>query len=355
MGIADVPTSLGSSFFIKTFLPGFVASVLYSSAVMPIIASSFWVSLTIENKLILCTILAIVVGMVITSLDLYIYQFFEGIRFWPKQVRQWNYSRIQRHFKKIDCELKDVKDQIRKKTEQIEKDKEELIELNYKDCELKDVKDQIRKKTKQIEKDKEELIELNYKSSKLWAEVRKFPYNPDEECYSERYPNEATVFGNVLAEYEGYSEKQYGMHMMVFWQHLWFILPKELKEDLDLRGAKADFIVYLSFIFLSYALIGGIGFYFQRNTWVSISTYDIPLGAIICFFISIVLCFFFYYVSISIHKSYGRCIKAVFDLYRIDLAQKLKIEISLIPGNAERKNWRKHRKYLLDYKKPDTK
>ena len=329
MAIADVPTSFGSSFFIKTFLPGFVASILYSSAVMPTIASSFWVSSTIENKLILCTILAIVIGMVITSLDLYIYQFFEGIYFWPKQVRQWKYKRIQRYFKKIDDELKNVEDRIRT----------------------------IRKKTEQTEKDKEELIELTYKSSKLWAEVRKFPYNLDKGFYSKRYPEyEATVFGNVLTEYEGYSEKQYGMHMMIFWQHLWFILPKELKEDLDLRGAKADFIVYLSFIFLGYIFIGGIGFYFQRNTWVSISTYDIPLGAIICFFISIVLCFFFYYVSISIHKSYGRYIKAVFDLYRVDLAQKLKIGItdSSIPNDAERKNWRKYRKYLLDYEKPDT-
>jgi len=328
MAIADVPTSFGSSFFIKIFLPGFVASILYSSAVMPLIAGSFLVSSTIENKLILCTILAIAIGMVITFLDLYIYQFFEGIRFWPKQVRQWKYGRIQRHFEKIDGELKTVEDQI----------------------------GTIEKNTEEPEKTTEELIELNREASKLWAEVRKFPYSPDKGFYSKRYPYEATVFGNVLAEYEGYSEEQYGMHMMVFWQHLWFILPKELKEDLDLRGAKADFIVYLSFIFLSYALIGGVGFYFQRNTWVNTSTMCIPLGAIICFFISIVLCFFFYYVSILIHKSYGRYIKAVFDLYRVDLAQKLKIEITdnSIPDDAERKNWRKYRKYLLDYEKPDT-
>ena len=328
MAIADVPTSFGSSFFIKTFLPGFVASILGSYAVMPIIASSFWASLTVASKLILWTISAMVIGMMITSLDLYIYQFFEGIRFWPKPIRRWKYKRILRHFKKIDNKLKEVGDRI----------------------------GEIRKKKEQTEEDKKELIELYYKSSKLWAEVRKFPYNPDKGFYSRRYPDEATIFGNVLAEYEGYSEKQYGIHMMVFWPHLWFILPEELKEDLDLRGAKVDFLVYLSFIFLFYAPIGGIGFYFQRNTWVTILTYDLPLGAIICFFISIVLCFFFYYVSISTHKSYGRYIKAVFDLYRFDLAQKLKIDVTgkSISNDTERKNWRKYWKHLLDYENPDN-
>lgn len=204
-------------------------------------------------------------------------------------------------------------------------------------------------KKKDLKKeDKKELLEINYEASKLGDEVRKFPYNPDKGFYSKRYPEEATIFGNVLAEYESYSEKQYGMHIMVFWPHLWLILPKELKEDLDLRGAKADFLVYLSFIFLSYTLIGGVGFYFQQKLLI----------AIICILVSLFLCFFFYEISIQVHKSYGRYIKAVFDIYRVDLAKKLKADIvvtNLIPDEAERNSWRKYRKHLLDYKKPDKK
>ena len=316
MAIADVPTSFGSSFFIKTFLPGFVASILGSYAVMPIIACSFWASLTVASKLILWTISAMVIGMMITSLDLYIYQFFEGIRFWPKPIRRWKYKRILRHFKKIDNKLKDVGDRI----------------------------GEIRKKKEQTNEDKEELQELYYKSSELWAEVRKFPYNPDKGFYSRRYPDEATIFGNVLVEYEGYSEKQYGIHMMVFWPHLWFILPEELKEDLDLRGAKVDFLVYFAFIFLIYIFIGGLGFFVHQK----------PLVAIISIRVSLFLWFFFYRISIQAHKSYGRYIKAIFDIYRVDLAKKLKAGIvitNLIPNDAERKSWRKYQKYLLDYKK----
>ena len=309
MGITEVPTSLGSSFIIKAFLPGFVASVLYSYAVMPNIPSSFWASIAIESKLILWTISAILIGMVVKLLDIYIYQFFEGIRFWPKFVWWWKYEWIQKYFKKIDNQLKEIG--ARKK------------ELS--------------------EDDEKELLELNYKSSGLWAEVRKFPYNPDKGTYSRRYPEEATIFGNVLKEYEGYSERQYGMHMMVFWPHLWSILPKEQKEDLDLRGAEVDFLVYLSFIFLCYIFVGGLGFFVQKK----------PLIAILCIFVSAILWFLFYLISIQAHKSYGRYIKAVFDLYRIELAKKLRMDITdqSIPDDTEIKKWRKYRKYLLDYRK----
>jgi len=317
MAIADVPTSFGSSFFIKTFLPGFVALILYSSAVMPIVASSFWVSLTIESKLILWIIFGTVVGMVITSLDLYIYQFFEGIRFWPKTIWRWKYERILRHFGKIDNELKNVEARIK----------------------------DMGKKKERTEKDKKDLLELNYEASNLWAKVREYPYDPDEKFFSKRHPEEANRLGNVLAEYEHYSEKQYGMHMMALWSHLWLILPKELKEDLDLRGAKVDFLIYLSIIFLSYIFIGGVGFFVQQK----------HLVAVICILVSLFLWFFFYRISIQAHKSYGRFIKAVFDLYRFDLAQKLKIDVTgkSISDDTERKNWRKYWKHLLDYENPD--
>lgn len=320
----DAPTRVGSSFFIKTFLPGFVASILYSYAVMPIIASPVWASyitLTMEGKLIIWIISGVLVGMTITLSDIYIYQFFEGILL-PEIIRQWKYKRIRKYFEKIDSELKNV---------------ETITEME-------------KKKEKSDEK---ELLELNYKASELWGKVREFPYDPDEKFFSKRRPEEATMLGNVLAEYEGYSKKQYSVNMMVFWQHLWFILPKRLQEDLDLRGAKADFPVYLSFIFFGYIFIGGLGFYFQRTTW-DILAYDTPLWVIICF-ISIILCSLFYRISVKVHKSYGRYIKALFDLYRVDLARKLKIDSDeLIPDDTERKNWRKYRKYLLDYEKPDT-
>ena len=234
--------------------------------------------------------------MAITSLDLYIYQFFEGIRFWPPSVRRWKRERIKRLFEKIDHDLQDVEAEItgikeeflfsislaeladnlnkNKKILSILEDKFETTEFTLsKDVNITkkregewiitdkgnemiyivrevDRKLNIYKKKKELtEGDKKELID---KSLDLLDETRKFPYNPDEGFYSERCPEEATLFGNVLAEYEGYSEKQYGMHIMVFWPHLWLILPEEQKKSwiYEVQKLISQSIFHLFFSFI---------------------------------------------------------------------------------------------------------
>ncbi len=323
MAVTDIPTGFGPSFFIKTFFPGLIASILYSWALMPIVDPR-WAIFEIEKNLFSWIIFGAIFGMMITSLDILIYQIFEGLRFWPNRIWWWKYNKILNNFRLLDDELKKLQYQIKE------------IKIKKKDNE-------------------KELQKLMYKASILSSRAREFPHDPKEAFFSRRRPEAATRFGNVLAEYEQYSEKQYGMHMMVFWQHLWLILPKEIKDELDLRGASVDFLVYLSFIFLSYTLIGGIGFYFQSNMWYIIRSYNIPLGSFFCISLSLFLGFLFYQVSITQLKSYGRYIKAVFDIYRAELATKLKIDINitnLVPEATEIEKWQKYRKYLLDYKKP---
>jgi hypothetical protein len=159
--------------------------------------------------------------MVISSLDFYIYQFFEGIRFWPEKLWKWKFNKVCSHFENVDNDLKEVEKNIQ----------------------------EIEKKKNQTRKDKNELSKLIKKSSCLWAKVREYPYDPTNAFFCNRYPQEATRLGNVLAEYESYSENQYGMHIIIFWHHLWIIFPKDIRDDLNLRVAKADFSIYFSFIF----------------------------------------------------------------------------------------------------------
>jgi hypothetical protein len=76
--------------------------------------------------------------------------------------------------------------------------------------------------------------------------------------------------------------------------------------------------------------------------------------SIVCLIGSLLLSYSFYSASISSIKNYGKYIKAVFDLYRFDLAGKMEIPMTakhLIPDDDEVESWRKLRKYLLDYKK----
>jgi hypothetical protein len=326
MGIADIPLSLGPSFLIRTFLPGAIASLLYYftfsnffpkylSENSPIIFKVLNEISNFTDKLLAFAILGILLGMMLSELDVQIYQFFESLRFWPEFIWNWRYKIVLNKFKGMDQDLQEIK--LRKK---------KIKQMGDGFC------------------DSEELRDLLFRESELSAKAREYPYNPDMGCFCKRYPSAATRFGNVIAEYEQYAEIQYGMHMMVFWQHLWLILPAEVKEDLDLRGAKVDFLVYLSFIFLSYAFVGA-AFIFCNGTFKEM---------IICFIVSILLSFFFYSASISSVKNYGRYIKAVFDLYRFDLAKKMDIPMGtkhLIPDDEEVDSWRRLRKYLLDYKK----
>lgn len=400
MGLTDIPTTFGSSFFIRTFFPASIATALYSLAFYDILKNFFSpFNLGFGDIILIWILITFLLGMLMNMFDLYIYQLYEGIWGWPEFLKNFFYERQIRKVKKIDDIIKDKRQQI---------------------SELKDQVDEIK------------LRFLGDELSQLFAEIRKFPYNPDSwylfswdefsedngrfraflgrifglkwirtakidkvgntiniysknnsvwlrlnnektrvtltidnvetdefivkmedgklniyyDSYMKRYPESPTEFGNVLAEYELYSEKQYGVHMIVFWQHLWLILPKELREDLDLRSAKADFNVYVSFILLTFAFIGSTMFAFQSNSWYKFFSWSIPKALIIAV-ISLFGCYIFYKLSISEHKAYGRYVKAVFDLYKSDLATKLKKNKS---PEIEKELWVKRRRYFLDYR-----
>jgi hypothetical protein len=316
MGLTDIPTSFGSSFFIRTFFPASIATAIYSITFYDVLKNSFWFLLSFENKILVLIIISLLIGVLLNICDAYIYKFYEGIWGWPNCLKRFFHNRQIEKFKKLDDELEATRKQIKD------------------------------------EKDENLRWSLNEKLSQLSAELRKFPYNPDYSSYTQRYPERPTEFGNVIAEYELYSEKQYGMHMMVFWQHLWQILPKESRDDLDLRSAKADFNVYVSFIFLTFAFIGTTMFIFQSNTYYKIFYWSIPLKPLISAVISLFGWYVFYKLSISEHKVYGRYIKAVFDLYRFDLAKKLHIKVSEFP-EIEKKSWEIRRNFFLDYRLPE--
>ena len=316
MGAADIPTSFGFPTFLRIFFPGFVGSVVYSYAFMPIIAGQKWASLTIEERILFWIISGVFLGLIIILFDFQIYQFLEGIQFWPQSLRKYKYKKTEEALKKTNFDWESRKTE-RKNERDVEKDK----------------------------RDEEKIRELNYEILNLLSKIREFPQDPNMRLSKGRYPTEATRFGNVLAEYETYSERQYGMHMRVFWNHLWLLLPIDLQNDLDLKGSLADFPVYLTFIFISYAVIGSLGFLLQQELSLAAS----------CFVGALMISVLFYHAAIASHKVYGRYIKAVFDLYRIDLAKKLDIKCSLIPSAEEIAMWQDYWHFLLDYKEPDSK
>lgn len=167
-------------------------------------------------------------------------------------------------------------------------------------------------------KDDYSIFLLNEKIGDLSGKLRKYPFN-EEEKYN--YPITWTRLGNVLAEYEGYSEVCYGMHFNVFWQRLWYILSKDEREDIEQRGATADFLSYMALLILIYAPFSGIGWYLQLQNYKS------PLGLFDSIYFIWILSFIgfllvhrsIYNAAVDEHERYGGYIKALFDIHHSEL------------------------------------
>jgi hypothetical protein len=180
------------------------------------------------------------------------------------------------------------------------------------------------------EKDKEELRRLNVaeynpkteaRILSLSEKMRKNPFNNniDPKFFK---PITWTRLGNILEEYQTYSEIFYGMRFNVFFYRLWYVLSKDEQEDIEQRGAKADFLSYMSFLFLLYSFIAGFGCYSQIRSMTIMGLFGYKL-----FFVTWIANFvfflfvhrIFYECSISAHENYGGYIKALFDIHHKDL------------------------------------
>ena len=309
MSIADAPTSFGYPVFLRIFLPGFVTSCLTMYIGIP--AAYYYninlnifiklISLTLTERLIILAIFGFLLGMLIYLLDFYIYQFLEGIRFWYQPI--WVSVR-ERALNSYNDLIKDI-------------DKKKSLKITTED-----------RKSKLV---------LENQIRNLSGKIRAFPVNKSDI--------EATNLGNILKEYETYPEEQYGMKLNIFWSRLLLILPEETKKELDLRGAEADLTVYLTFIFLIFSPIAGIR---------SFQLWGIIPALFVFFILLAITKIIFYELSLRSHLSYGKYVKAVFYIYRIDLSNKLNLPIHLCPDKQERAIWKEYGQFLDEYVMPEN-
>ena len=75
------------------------------------------------------------------------------------------------------------------------------------------------------------------------AEKRSFPID-EQGSYGATYPSR---FGNLIAAFETYPDRRYGMDGVLFWNRIWFKLDKDTREEIDGRQALAQSTLYASF------------------------------------------------------------------------------------------------------------
>jgi hypothetical protein len=280
MSISDSPVNLGAASFMRNFLPGFTFSVLLSYTFIPGITptSELLGSLEFAQKLILWAFVGLVLGLLISSKDFYVYQVLNGYKCGLPWVFAWRYS---------------------KELEKYEKDRNELNELN---------------KGGKGSCSEHRILSLSSK-------IRK---NPFDKNINPKFfkPVTWTRLGNTIEEYQTYSEVCYGMRFNVFFYRLWYVLSKDEQDDIEQRGAKSDFLSYMSFLFLLYSLVSGFGWFSQIGDMSIAGLSGYELGGVIwilSFILSILIHRIFYECSISAHENYGGYIKALFDIHHKDL------------------------------------
>lgn len=322
MATSEIPTSFGFPTLVRIFFPGLISAIIACYIFFSDIPRYF-IDMPPLNQLAGMTIAGFLIGLIISSLDIYIYQFFEGIRFWPSPIWWQLYRNELAYYESLDAKFNFYNDEIEKN--------------EYK---LKETNDIIEKS--KIER---QIVELNNSILSISRKIREYPYDPEERYLTKRRPVECTKLGNILAEYENYSKEQYGMDHSIFWYHLWQTMPKEVRDEIDISGAKADFLIYISFVMLLCIPMSTIKIFLITEN-ICLHVNDI----ILVLFTFIILAYVFYKISIFAHKSYGIYIKSAYDLYRIDLSKKIGMKIPLCPNREERNTWTEYGKFLGDYK-----
>jgi hypothetical protein len=151
----------------------------------------------------------------------------------------------------------------------------------------------------------------------------------------------ATSFGNTIRSFEMYSYEVYGIDSIVVWPRLWSIIPNECRETVNNSKSYVDLGINL--FFLSIVLISLVLTLISSNYWGLL----VPL-------VCMINCFFSYYLAVSSARQWGETVKAVFDIYRYDLLDKMRIEVAK-NWKEERDQWMEINKTFLYQNKPNSK
>ena len=181
-----LPFSFSLKFAFRLLLPGFILSL----GIFPVLQTILdRLKLTITSETVFF-ISVVIVGWIFVIFDMPIYMAFEGRRYWPKPL--WNY------FKRLE---------------------ERRLRKVIRDSQSPDV--------------------TTYLEASV--ELRRFPMEEDGN-YCVKFP---TRIGNLIAAYEMYSERSYGMDSIFYWYRIWLTLDKEVREEIDNQQALADSTIYV--------------------------------------------------------------------------------------------------------------
>ena len=254
-----LPFDFSLKFIFRIVLPGFVLAL----SVFPLVNTALDLIGVSPHTETTFVITVLILGWLFIVLDMSIYMFFEGRRYWPNSLWQFMKKREEIRINKLKARLDDTSGKF--------------------------------SDSRRIE---------------ALVELRDFPVNDNFEYFA-KYP---TRLGNLLASYEDYSSRVYGMDATFYWHRIWLTLDKDVREEMDTQQAIADSAIYVSMSLFISGLIGlvcsvinliphGLREYPNTGIALGLSIAAFPAG------------YFLYRSSLHIHSKFGELFKSIFDVY----------------------------------------
>jgi hypothetical protein len=277
--MSKLPFTFSLKLVFRLLLPGFVIALALLPALQTLL-ERLQVTLDVESAFLLSVVGC---GWLVVLLDMPIYIAFEGRRYWPARLRSWRMGREE------------------KRLQELQRERERVAKTD------------------------------RAKSREISVELRRFPLDDDGEFYV-AYP---TRLGNLLAAYEGYPKRAYGMDAVFYWYRIWLTLDEEQREEIDSQQALVDSALYTAAALVVAAItslaylgheVAGLRVIRHLPGWdllLALAAASVGLGYVL------------YRGSLHLHAQFGETFKSVFDVYQknIDLTPALE-EIMRVTGRS---------------------
>jgi hypothetical protein len=168
----------------------------------------------------------------------------------------------------------------------------------------------------------EDLFEKGMQGSaeaeRIQSYLADFPYRADgaDFVYEAERP---TRIGNIIASYELYPENVYGIDAVFYWNHLTFLAPKELREDLDDKSSLAESVLLSSGAGAVIAIVSFLVLLYKtlKFSYLKGNFFLPPEGktlALHTFLFGVVAFLVFYRLSFPAYREYRDSFRAMIDL-----------------------------------------
>ena len=261
-----LPFDLGVKLIFRLLVPGFILML----GVRPILLTVVDAAGAHEYQDLACVVATLILGWIVTLLDLPIYMAFEGRRFWPERLWQYGVARETARLKRW----------------------QDAEQSNY------DIS----------KSDSNPIHRRRYLEASV--ELRRFPLDEDTGEYTAMFP---TRLGNAVTAFEQYPDTRYGADAIFFFSRIWTALDKDAKEDLDTQQALADGALYSSAAIAVTGLLWVFHAVLPRIV-PSLHYTATPRIALLTGVLCLAASFGLYRAAIYVNDQFGATFRAIFDL-----------------------------------------